>query len=342
MVLRSTPGACVASTVHSHQSVLWKRSDPLHRGLGEPHLKPPEGAFRCPFMGLGCGARRQQGPELQGRGKNEVPGPLTPTQGGQVPSGVSRRTRGLSGPGSDHSLEQRAAEVGAGPLPAAVGAWEALGSAGKRPWRLGPSPPALRGPAHGSDRALTTVGGECGRPALEPRPHVSGHHQGAGSLCPGAAWGHVQESRRGHQAGAGAGTADTGRMGRRGRGAAGARGRAAPPRGVSPAWGWRSLRLAQLPAPSLLPPKSALPPGLADWRAWGALCCPPGQPCDHSESWTTGALEIQRWDKASTADRDSCVSNGPSSAREAAWPGQARPQSPTLVSGSGAFDAHPP
>lgn len=72
-----------------------------------------------------------------------------------------------------------------------------------------------------------------------------------------------------------------------------------------------------------------------DRRAWGALCCPLGQPCDRSESWPTGALEGQRRDEASTADRDLCAS------REAAWPGQARPQSPTLVSGSGAFDAHP-
>lgn len=155
-VLRSVPGACAASAVQPHQSVSWKRGDPLDCGLGKLHLEPPKWAFRHPFMGLGCGARgevtlsghrQEQGPGSQGRGKNAAwasdshPGRPSPLRGRQ-------EGEGLGGPGSDRGLEQRAAEVGAGPWPAAVGAWEVLGPAGKRPCRPGPSPPAPRGPAH--------------------------------------------------------------------------------------------------------------------------------------------------------------------------------------------------
>lgn len=155
-VLRSVPGACAASAVQPHQSVSWKRGDPLDCGLGKLHLEPPKWAFRHPFMGLGCGVRgevtlsghrQEQGPGSQGRGKNAAwasdphPGRPSPLRGRQ-------EGEGLGGPGSDRGLEQRAAEVGAGPWPAAVGAWEVLGPAGKRPCRPGPSPPAPRGLAH--------------------------------------------------------------------------------------------------------------------------------------------------------------------------------------------------
>lgn len=130
----------------------------------------------------------------------------------------------------------------------------------------------------------------------------------------------MRAARPGAQAGAGAGTGHTGQMGR-GEGSSGCEGPGCPSQpGGGPA--------------ACFPQIGPTAWTRRDRRAWGALCCPLGQPCDRSESWPTGALEGQRRDEASTADRDLCAS------REAAWLGQARPQSPTLV-GSGAFDAHP-
>lgn len=86
----------------------------------------------------------------------------------------------------------------------------------------------------------------------------------------------------------------------------------------SPACGGSARCLHSCPHPPLPPFKSSLRPGLAHWRAWGALCCPPGH--SHWTVWapgqgrlgttsrpgSAGALEIRRWDMASTGDRDSC------------------------------------